>query len=1009
MAINKQSQSHKQSQSRKAHTQGNPPDKYLPPEAPAAPRRKGTVKEILAMRERGYDRDNFTQTSPPQEMQGFLNKPNQRKNRLAAFQGEEEEQERKQVIKHPIQSYRKSLERCFFKSNFSMDQNIPQRRKSSLRNKPTTSTESEDEYDAGMEKMRLQQNRLLKEKKQVKSRIDTFTSKGEVSITTKDMSQRNASMVDNKRIHSPESPDHSAPSLPQSDRAKIPVQKAPKRIRLEDYRRTRESGNITLRRELAEGWREAPHQPKHDISGNRFGEEHRAHSILEKEDSETSTARERLVGGNHAQVGVGLERSKPYSATGLDRGLKVKNPRPNHNMAAEPRKGETIAKAFKDNLQKQAETSKADRRQKGLDVLYDNLLAKAIPLVRGFEVVLDEAYTEQTWCKQLAERIERTVDNDGKTEHNAYIKKCRSILFNLKRNETLFALLIAGSVAPERLASMSSEQMISEEEREWRQNEREKATAKCTIVNEIQKPHIRKTHRGEELVEDLHQTSSREPISDSLFSSPEPRPTNVDGGKTTPETQFCLSKVHAQIPPIQHPILASYTSKQRAKSMRDTSLSNNLPQARGIPAPQVTGSHNHSTLNEQRKWSPSQRWITKPDENGPFDTNRGGDVLQAPDSKNSTDGYQCNRHCSPPYTHFEELSESQRCATPPYSPPTSLPYSPIGAVFEVRGPGNEHAEAEELVQDQEECSEDEWWSQPPHPFIDLTTDDDFEITGSRTLITPSNPVQIPRPYGEGESQANCTLFRSNHSGRVPSPASYEIGDYSTLDFGSNWENNTVWDSSPTIGHSPSTSRHHNQEHINMDNSHGHDEHVHEYEGLSEGYEYHVQQSGNRNPVDLQAHHMSFKDYDNRYNGSVSHYQYSVGQIEANISQYGNTSNSTGLPSDRGMQRSVQGTDVDSQRVRRTTPQAYKQHNRTELYEREGDHYGSSSCHPQKRSSNMHGTQHNPGPALGLQTGPDYYSPAVRTEPAPSAAKPRPQNSYPSSHRSYEPRPDLKYR
>lgn len=752
---------------------------------------------------------------------------------------------------------------------------------------------------------------------------------------------------------------------------------------------------------------------------------------MEEEASETSTARKKLLEGKYAQSNVGLEQSKPDLARGFDIGLKVQNPRPNHKVAAEPRKREAIVKMFRDDVQKQAEISKADRRQKGLDALYDNLLAKAIPMVRGFEVVLDVAYTEETWCRQLAERIERTVDNDGRTEHNAYVKKCRSILFNLKKNETLFALLIAGSVTPEHLAKMSSEQMISEEEREWRQNEREKATAKCTIAQQTQEPHIRKTHKGEELVEDIHQRSSREPISDSLFSSPELRPLNVDENKTTLENEFCLSKVHAQIPLIPHPIQATSTSKQGAKNMETPSVSNNIPHARDIPCLELTGSLIDSTLNQQGKSGSSQRDITRPDGHGPFDTDRGGNEPEAPGStytginitdQTSMDGYQCKRHCYPPYAHREDIFESQTCATPPYSPPITLPYSPTDTVVGAQESMDNTAGEEALIQDQEECSEDEWWSQRPYPFIDLTSDDDIEITGSRTLINSSTPVQISRPHGGEELQANYTTFYSNQSARELSPASCEIGDYAILDFEPDEENNMIWDSSPTTGHNPSTDRQHNQEPPNMDNRHnyndrldasirrGHDEQVQEYGVLSEGYEYHVQQSGNQNPVDLQArHHMPSQDYDNRHREPSSHYQYYTAQVQVNTGEYGNAPNSTGFPAARGIQGSVQGSDVDSQHFRRAGLQAHQQLNRTELSERDGVQYGSSSFHPHGRSSNMVGTQPNLNPALDPQTRPDYYNPAVRIELAPSGTRPKPQNSYPSSFRGYEPRRDFDYR
>lgn len=731
--------------------------------------------------------------------------------------------------------------------------------------------------------------------------------------------------------------------------------------------------------------------------------------------SETSTARKKLLEGKHAQSNMGLQRSKPDLARGFDTGIKAQNPRPDHKVAAELRKREAIVKMFKDDVQKKAEIPKADRRQKGLDALYDNLLAKTVPLVRGSDVVLDEAYTEETWCRQLAERIERTVDNDGKTDHNAYVKKCRSILFNLKKNESLFTRLIAGSVAPEHLAKMSSEQMLSEEEREWRENERERATTKCTLVKQTQEPHIRKTHKGEELVEDIHQRSSREPISDSLFSSPELRPLNFDENRTTLENEFCLSKVHAQIPPIQHPILVSSTSKQRSANIENPASYNNLPQARGTPPLGATGLSIHPTLNQQGKWGPSRRGISGGGERGPFDTDEGWNVPKAPGSsyprikisdQPSVDGYRDKRHCSPPYAH-------QRCDTPPYSPPITLPYSPTDTVVEVQESRENTTGGKELIQDQEEYSEDEWPSQPPFPFYDLTISDDLEIIGSRKLVNPSSPAQISRPHEGGGLQADYTTFRSNQPTREPPPASYEISDDAVLKFGSGED--AMWDCSPKIKPYWSTyqqeptdvdSRHNYNDALNSSIRRGHQEQAQEHGGLSESYGYHVQQPGNRNPVDLQArHHMSSQDYDNRYREPASHSQYSTAQVEVDIGGYWNAANSTSFPAAGSLQGSVQGSDMDSQHFCHDGPQAHQQLNRIELSERRSVQYGSSSYYPHEPPSYMFGTQPNPSPALDPRTGPEYSNPAVRIE---LCTKLKPESIYPAAVRGYEPRRDSQY-
>ncbi|KAF2654786.1 hypothetical protein K491DRAFT_679356 [Lophiostoma macrostomum CBS 122681] len=89
----------------------------------------------------------------------------------------------------------------------------------------------------------------------------------------------------------------------------------------------------------------------------------------------------------------------------------------------------------------------------------------------------------------------------GEPESNSgpYAQHFRSLIVNTKKNPVLVDRLLDGTLTPEELASMSPEEMASEDKQKEIAAMREKVE-KHSILTEESGPRIRKTHKGEEYV-----------------------------------------------------------------------------------------------------------------------------------------------------------------------------------------------------------------------------------------------------------------------------------------------------------------------------------------------------------------------------------------------------------------------------------------------------------------------------------------------------------------------------
>ncbi|CAI7570207.1 unnamed protein product [Penicillium glandicola] len=107
--------------------------------------------------------------------------------------------------------------------------------------------------------------------------------------------------------------------------------------------------------------------------------------------------------------------------------------------------------------------------------------------------------------------------------NESYKAQLRSIMFNVKKNASLRDRLLIGSLSPKLLSQMTTGEMASKELQQKDAEIKREADRHHTIVQE-QGPRIRRTHKGEELIEDEHHGAN-----ESVFSRGPRRAVADDG------------------------------------------------------------------------------------------------------------------------------------------------------------------------------------------------------------------------------------------------------------------------------------------------------------------------------------------------------------------------------------------------------------------------------------------------------------------------------------------------
>lgn len=139
-------------------------------------------------------------------------------------------------------------------------------------------------------------------------------------------------------------------------------------------------------------------------------------------------------------------------------------------------------------------------------------------LVKQGEYTLPTGSTVQDVASQTGLRIEHAlyhIQATGSGEPNdAYKQQLRAISFNVKKNHALGVRLLQGDLTPHKLANMDPKDMASEE-----QKRKDAATMKVmekqhTII-EQEGPRIRRTHKGEEYVDESRQVAAESATSNA--------------------------------------------------------------------------------------------------------------------------------------------------------------------------------------------------------------------------------------------------------------------------------------------------------------------------------------------------------------------------------------------------------------------------------------------------------------------------------------------------------------
>ncbi|KAF2202932.1 hypothetical protein GQ43DRAFT_439295 [Delitschia confertaspora ATCC 74209] len=138
-----------------------------------------------------------------------------------------------------------------------------------------------------------------------------------------------------------------------------------------------------------------------------------------------------------------------------------------------------------------------------VEALVKNLQAmvKQASESRGYRI--PDGETPSSVANRLALQIDRAaVQRHGEPPGNdsPYVLQVRSIMFNVKKNPVLIDRLLSGSLTADGIAAMTAEEMASEDKQREYAALRE-ANEKQIVLTEEQGPRIRKTHKGEELVE----------------------------------------------------------------------------------------------------------------------------------------------------------------------------------------------------------------------------------------------------------------------------------------------------------------------------------------------------------------------------------------------------------------------------------------------------------------------------------------------------------------------------
>ena len=175
----------------------------------------------------------------------------------------------------------------------------------------------------------------------------------------------------------------------------------------------------------------------------------------------------------------------------------------------------------------------SEARSKVAKALAKQFIESAAAAQKQGTFTLPEGQTNDTYGGNLGFAIEQAMyrhlcGNAGEP-NAAYKAQLRTILFNVKQNSSLRDSLLVGRTTPDAIATMSTQDMASEELRRKEEAIKREAERQAILLQETG-PRIRRTHKGEEFVED----ESHMVGTDSIFSTAPRRDTMTEQTAMSP-------------------------------------------------------------------------------------------------------------------------------------------------------------------------------------------------------------------------------------------------------------------------------------------------------------------------------------------------------------------------------------------------------------------------------------------------------------------------------------------
>ncbi|RMD44855.1 hypothetical protein DV735_g446, partial [Chaetothyriales sp. CBS 134920] len=161
--------------------------------------------------------------------------------------------------------------------------------------------------------------------------------------------------------------------------------------------------------------------------------------------------------------------------------------------------------------------------------------------------------------------------------NEAYKAHIRALLLNLKKNRPLMSQVLTQEVSAEELAAMSAKDLATEEQKQA-DAARQKAHDQQHIIahNGEQAPRIRRTHKGDEYIDDSHTVA--EPADEPAADESEPKVKQEEEAKATPATS---PKAAARRQPS---VTIPKSGGPRRKSSANFDISNIWSNVKGSPS-----------------------------------------------------------------------------------------------------------------------------------------------------------------------------------------------------------------------------------------------------------------------------------------------------------------------------------------------------------------------------------------------------------------------------------------